>query len=48
MTEYWKYFGQKAPFLIIELGSKVQRSEVQRLFPSFNYPYGINDIGKNA
>jgi len=41
MTDYWKYFGQNAPFLIKELGSKVQR-----LAPSFNYPYRINGIGK--
>ena len=46
MTDYWKYFGQNAPFLIKELGSKVQCSKVQRLALSFNYPYRINAIGK--
>ncbi len=41
MTDYRKYFGQNALFLIIKLGSKVQR-----LISSFNYSYGINGIGK--
>ena len=46
MTDCWENYGQNAPFLIKELGSKVQRSKVQRLVPSFNYPHGINGIGK--
>jgi len=46
MTDYWKYSGQNASFIIIELGSKVQCSKVQRLISSFNYSYGINGIGK--
>ncbi len=46
MADYWENFGQNAPFLIKELGSKVQCSKVQRLIPSFNYPYGINGIEK--
>jgi hypothetical protein len=46
MKDYWENFGQNAPFLFKELGSKVQCSKVQRLMPSFNYPYGINGIGK--
>ncbi len=46
MTDCGKNFGQNAPFLIKELGSKVQCSKVQRLILSFNYPYGINGIGK--
>jgi hypothetical protein len=41
MKDYWKNFGQNAPFLFKELGSKVQR-----LMSSFSYPYGINGIGE--
>jgi len=43
MTDYGDNFGQNAPFIVKELGSKVQGSKVD---PSFNYPYGINGIGK--
>jgi len=46
MTDCGEIIRQNAPFLIKELGSKVQCSKVQRLIPSFNYPYGINGIRK--
>ncbi len=38
MTDYGENFGQNAPFLIKELGSKVQRSKVQRLIPHLITP----------